>query len=405
MKQGVIVLYMLVLAVAACGGPVLTPVSTFPAGTPLPPTVTSPSLTPGLASPRPTAPAEEAAGDFQPLISCEDYRDDLVKTLNQVEVVIENNVRFQDYVSGKRGTGCQLTANGTGADFESPWSVADAVKEMLEAQGWQIDIRYQADGPTGTGVGFRKDSGLCLLGANWQPSPDVDCPEDWPLSSCNMAPEQQLYEIFLNCAQSASGAPTTVPTVTPGVAEAEQNDAQILKLTLRPAKDVYGLEEAQGNVTIFASLENIGNEPLLLAHPNVCFPRDFQEGERFYVKEREGKSEISILISLPNDTQISLRNDFRFFEPGNRDHLVIQPGESKEIKFGWFFPASLGQWAYDSGGPLAEPLFLLRGTYHVEVNFKNVFPKAYVYDEGREYHMIDTAWTGEIQANTIVVVQ
>ena len=88
-----------------------------------------------------------------------------------------------------------------------------------------------------------------------------------------------------------------------------------------------------GNVTLIAGLENIGNTLLILAHPNVCFPHDYQAGESFQLAEREGKSEISILITLPNETQISLRHNLlRMFEPGHKDHLVIQPGEAKEIQ-------------------------------------------------------------------------
>ena len=371
-----VIAYYLVLAAAACSGrSVLTPTSTPRAET--------------APSPTPTVPPEDGTGDFRPLALCQDYQDDVAKILNQVDVVIVNNVPFQDYVSGKSRASCQLAASGTGLEFESPWVVAGAVTEMLAGRGWQPDIRYQADGPTGTGVGFRKDSSLCLLSVNWQPSPDVDCPVDWPLSACNLTPEQQLYELTLNCTQD------------------EQNSAQLLKLTLRPAQDEYDLEEARlGNVTLIAGLENIGNMPLILAHPNVCFPHDYQEGESFHMKERDCKSEISILITLPTETQISLRNNLlRMFEPDNKDHLVIQPGQSTEIQFGWFAPASLGQWDYDSGGAITEPLFSQKGTYHIGVKFTNLFPKAYIYDEAGNSHMIDTVWTGEVQSNTKIIVQ
>jgi hypothetical protein len=375
---------MLVIILTACSGPAA-------------------SFTPTRPS---TALAEAVTGDFQPLASCQDYLDDLAKILNR-EVVSANKVPFHDYVSGKSGVSCQLTVSGTGVEIESPWVVADAVTEMLAGQGWQTDIRYQADGPTGTGVGFRKDNSLCLLSVNWQPSPDVDCPADWPLSACNLTPEQQLYELTLNCAQGVSSLPVSVAAVPPEAAEAEQYGAQLLKLTLRPAKEGYDLEEARlGNVTLIAGLENSGNTPLILAHPNVCFPHDYQAGESFQLTEREGKSEISILITRPNETQISLRHNLlRMFEPGHKDHLVIQPGEAKEIQFGWFAPASLGQWDYDSGGAITEPIFSQKGTYHLGVKFTNMFPRAHIYDEAESSHMIDTAWTGEVQSSTIIVIQ
>ncbi len=199
----------------------------------------------------------------------------------------------------------------------------------------------------------------------------------------------------------------TGSTVTPEVADDEQNGAQPLKLTLRPAQDAYDLEEARvGNIILIAGLENSGNTPLILAHPNVCFPHDYQQGQSFHMAEREDKSEISLLITLPNETQISLRHNLlRMFEPGNKDHLIIQPGESREIRFGWFAPASLGQWDDDSGGAITDPIFSQKGTYHIDVKFTNLFPKAYIFDEAGISQMIDTAWTGEVQSTTIIVIQ
>jgi hypothetical protein len=110
---------------------------------------------------------------------------------------------FQDY-TGKTGTGCQATATGTGLDFESFAVVADNLKGMLETRGWQEDSMYAADGPTGTAIGFRKGDGLCLLNVGWEPSGDANCPQDQPISACQLAPEQQLYTIVLNCAQEIS---------------------------------------------------------------------------------------------------------------------------------------------------------------------------------------------------------
>lgn len=171
-------LCVLAFALAACGG------------TPVPPTEEA---------------AVETSGDFRPLPGCEDYRGALAETLSLevAEIAMEGDAPFVDYPTGGSGTACKLTARGTGADFENPWVVADAVGKMLESRGWQTDIMYQADGPTGTSSGFHKDGGLCIVSVNWEPSPDVDCPEDRPISECEIAPEQQLYEITLECALEA----------------------------------------------------------------------------------------------------------------------------------------------------------------------------------------------------------
>ena len=131
--------------------------------------------------------------------ACSDLANAMAQTLG-VEVATAE-ARFQDYIGGKTGAGCQTTATGTGLDFNDFWSVAEDLKGMLEAQGWQEEISYMADGPTGTGGGFRKDNGLCLLMVGWEPSEDADCPTDKPIGLCELSPEQKLYTIELNCAQ------------------------------------------------------------------------------------------------------------------------------------------------------------------------------------------------------------
>ena len=148
-----------------------------------------------------TGTATSTEGDFQPLspAACSDLANAMAKTLGVEAATAE--APFQDYISGKTGVSCQAMATGDGLDFDDFWSVAEDLKGMLEAQGWQEDISYMAGGPTGAGSGFRKDNGLCLLMAGWEPSGDADCPTDKPIGLCELSPEQQLYTITLNCAQ------------------------------------------------------------------------------------------------------------------------------------------------------------------------------------------------------------
>ncbi len=152
-------------------------------------------------------------GGYQPLDSavCSDLSKTMVQTLG-VAVTTEE-APFMDHISGKAGTGCQMTATGTGLDFENFWSVAEALREALGSQGWQADFMYAADGPTGTGNGFRKGNALCLFSVGWEPSEDANCPQDQPISACELAPEQKLYTIRLNCAQDTTV--TAVPQSEP----------------------------------------------------------------------------------------------------------------------------------------------------------------------------------------------
>lgn len=118
--------------------------------------------------------------------------------------VVTTQAPFQDYISGGFGVGCQMTATGTGLDFESFPVVAEALKAMLGEGGWEEDIQYAADGPTGTASDLRQANALCLMRVNWNPSEDAHCPEDQPISTCELKPEQRLYEIVLQCARDTS---------------------------------------------------------------------------------------------------------------------------------------------------------------------------------------------------------
>jgi hypothetical protein len=51
--------------------------------------------------------------------------------------------------------------------------------------------------------GYRKGKDLCLLNVRWAPAPGANCPQDQPISACNLRPEQRAYTITLNCAQPA----------------------------------------------------------------------------------------------------------------------------------------------------------------------------------------------------------
>lgn len=157
---------------------------------------------------------------------CYDLGQMVMQTL-QVTATIQE-APFTDYARAGSGVGCLIEATGTGADFESPWKIADDLRAVLDAQDWFEDILYLADGPTGTAAGFWRDDHLCLLSAGWQPEDEADCPADQPISECELEPEQQWYTIGLHCARAVFGAtpqptstplPTPTPTPTPKVEE------------------------------------------------------------------------------------------------------------------------------------------------------------------------------------------
>ncbi len=134
---------------------------------------------------------------------CAQLAQDMAQVLDVA--VTQEEAPITDPVSGETGTGCQATATGTGEQFASPDAVVSTLADMLEAQGWQEDPMLAAGGPTGIGAGFRQGNQVCMAGAIWHPDASANCPDDQPISTCEVTPAQQLYTVTLNCAQSTAG--------------------------------------------------------------------------------------------------------------------------------------------------------------------------------------------------------
>jgi dipeptidase D len=132
--------------------------------------------------------------------------DDLVPT--------QSEAPLEDFITGAKGTGCQATITGSGAQFESPNTVVKSLGSLLAEQGWTEDMMLESGGPTGMGAGYRKGEQLCYASAMWEPDASANCPKDQPITACPVTPEQQLYTITLNCGverSSTSTASTLVP--------------------------------------------------------------------------------------------------------------------------------------------------------------------------------------------------
>jgi hypothetical protein len=124
---------------------------------------------------------------------CETLRNDAAKALNTTFSL--KNTSFTNPITGEKGIGCTMNAQGTGAKFVSPENVVNKLKSTFI--GWNEDSSYQADGPTGKATGFTRDSGLLLVNVEWEPSPAARCSANRPISDCKLKPEQQLYTINL----------------------------------------------------------------------------------------------------------------------------------------------------------------------------------------------------------------
>jgi hypothetical protein len=103
----------------------------------------------------------------------------------------------------QEGSACTLVATGTGEDFDNFVTVAQTIAGVFEAEGWTEDESAIADGPTGTATSYFKDTTVAAVSVNWEPSDDADCPDDQPISDCELEPSQQLFTISIELVQIA----------------------------------------------------------------------------------------------------------------------------------------------------------------------------------------------------------
>lgn len=193
MRRTLMFLPLLAL-LAGCASPAAAPESTVPASEP---TLAAPTAAEPPTADSAMAPTA-AAGAFGPLTlaDCQAVHD-AVTTAVGARFAGPIDAAYTDEVTQQSGTACTMEADGTGADFESPAAVMAKINAALTAAGWSEDKGHQADGPTGTSTAFTQGANMVVASANWEPSPDANCPKDQPIAACPLKPEQQIYQVRL----------------------------------------------------------------------------------------------------------------------------------------------------------------------------------------------------------------
>jgi len=148
----------------------------------------------------PGATTAPTGATIQPFIMevCNDLAQAMSHTLGDL-VPVQSEAPLEDFITGAKGTGCQATVMGSGAQIESPDAVVKSLGSLLAEQGWTEDAILASGGPTGSGAGYRKGEQLCYAAALWKPDDSANCPQDQPISDCDLTPEQQIYTVTLNC--------------------------------------------------------------------------------------------------------------------------------------------------------------------------------------------------------------
>ena len=125
---------------------------------------------------------------------------DLASQALGVEFTLESPAPFVDEIAGEGGQGCLISASGDESQLGSPQAV---IASLLNSAGlgWNEQINYQADGPTGSSTAVTRDMTLMIFNAGWQSPESASCSVDQPVSSCDSTPEQKMYTVTINVAE------------------------------------------------------------------------------------------------------------------------------------------------------------------------------------------------------------
>jgi hypothetical protein len=184
--------------------------------------------------------------------------------------------------------------------------------------------------------------------------------------------------------------------------EFEVNSHPGISIVLLPSSATFEVEKVpQGVVGFTASIKNEGTTTIRIAHPSICFPSEYKQGEERRFGDSHGKSEILLKITKPNGTNVFLRDGhFYCFDPGNVPILTIPPNGTGTFHVGWFFQNARGRWERDDE---AAKVFLLKGKYKISILFRNVFPQAALYEEDAKRIKFVDVWTGEMKSQEISI--
>lgn len=155
---------------------------------------------PALETSMPPSASQDSSGGYQPVSAevCQILQEDAEEALG-LTFAMEEGMPFVDYVTHETGWSCTLISETNGTFISDP---NDALAKLVAGfLGWTEQTAYAAGGPTGAATGMTRDSGLILISVGWEPSADVSCPADQPISECPMAPEKKLYTVKIEAAQ------------------------------------------------------------------------------------------------------------------------------------------------------------------------------------------------------------
>lgn len=134
-----------------------------------------------------------AAQEWEPLPEpeCRQISAALDEHLRIASEVGSANFSFGDVA----GRSCRISWSGEGLEVNGPSEVVDTVAAGLP--GWEGDLAFDADGPTGMSRAFRKGNDLVVVYAEWAP-PEGRCAEDAPIGGCDLPAPERIWTVTVD---------------------------------------------------------------------------------------------------------------------------------------------------------------------------------------------------------------
>lgn len=150
--------------------------------------------------------AHQLAPPLQSGVTCELLQAAMTDIFERT--VTQTEKPFHDEALDMVGIDCQLSVLGANDNADHFLTVADALKQELEAQGWLEDPTVVAYGPTETTLAFAQEEQTGMLTVGWHTVPHPTCMFDEVSVPCQFQPEQQLYTIIFSFSLALEDGPT-----------------------------------------------------------------------------------------------------------------------------------------------------------------------------------------------------
>jgi hypothetical protein len=103
---------------------------------------------------------------------------------------------FTDLANGAEGRSCHITGTAANQTIANPGELVAKIAGAFG--GWRDDTSRDADGADGSTRGYLNGNRIAELDVSWEPGPGASCSDKQPLYSCNIQPQQKLWNVVVD---------------------------------------------------------------------------------------------------------------------------------------------------------------------------------------------------------------